>query len=47
MALTHLCIGHCQRLRNFFLDGGSVPLCAHCDSLLTVEPHFGVLHKIY
>ena len=30
-------IGHCWLTHGFILDGGSAPVCADCDSFLTVE----------
>ena len=37
IVLTPLRIGHCRLTHGFILDGGSAPVCAHCDSFLTVE----------
>ena len=37
IVLTWLRIGHCRLTHGFILDGGSAPVCAHCDSILTVE----------
>ena len=30
-------IGHCRLMHGFILDAGSAPVCAHSDSILTVE----------
>ena len=37
IVLTRLRIGHCRLTHGFILDGGSAPVCAHCNSILTVE----------
>ena len=37
IVLTRLQIGHCRLTHSFILDGGSAPVCADCDSILTVE----------
>ena len=37
IVLTWLRIGHCRLTHGFILDGGSAPVCAHCDGFLTVE----------
>ena len=37
IVLTRLRIGHCRLMHSFILDGGSGPVCAHCDNILTVE----------
>ena len=45
IVLTRLRIGHCRLTHGFILDGGSAPVCAHCDSFLTVE-HILALYQI-
>ena len=37
IVLTWLRIGHCRLKYGFILHGGTAPVCAHCDSILTVE----------
>ena len=37
IVLTRLRIGHCRLTHGFILNGDSAPVCAHCDSFLTVE----------
>ena len=37
IVLTRLRIGHCRLTHCFIFDGSSAPVCAHCDSFLTVE----------
>ena len=37
VVLTRLRIGHTRITHKFFLEGGSAPMCDHCDSPLTVE----------
>ena len=48
--LTQLQMCRCQLTNGFILDGGHAPVCAHCDSFLTVEHilvHVGLPSRWY